>query len=187
MDPGQIAAFKRDGFVIVPREQWLSLPQLESWRQQTWAALTVRPDEPQAWPDDDEAEERNFGVYTAEARRHIVYPWSRGVARAADGRGSPADPFPVHPSVGQLASVRTITDQLMGAGMHGDGMDPDYNGLGLVELDASIWRWPVKHSQSLPPWQPPKNGHVEHYRGGRPDKPTPHGWNPVSLRAWRTR
>jgi hypothetical protein len=44
-----------------------------------------------------------------------------------------------------------------------------------VELDAMIWHWPPKDPQ---PWEPPGNGHIEHYRGARPDKPTPSGWCP---------
>ena len=133
MESAQIQAFKRDGFVIIPRRQWLSEEQLESWRAQAWASLTLDRHDPGSWPlgSPELHVERNFGVYTEEAQQRIVYPWSGAAAQAADGRGARADPYPVRPAVGELPTVKAITDQLMSAGMYGHGMDPDFNGTGV--------------------------------------------------------
>ena len=121
MEPQQISLFKRDGFVIVPKSQWLRDDTLESWRAQLWSSLTLARDDPASWPlGSPEIEvERNFGVYTEEAKRRIIYPWN---GRATDGKGGGADMYPVRPAVGDLPSVKAICDQLIGHGNYGQGM-----------------------------------------------------------------
>ena len=186
MDESSLHHFVANGFVIlrglIPDEV------VESWRRQSWDVLTADRFDRSTWPAPGEEGARNLNIYTDEARAaRQVWPWSGKVARAVDGKGEPADEYPVRPAVGEVPQVKAVLDQLLGVGQYDSGMDQDFNHTGR-ELDVQVWKWPAKGNvkplsgasttKEGGAWlkQDERAGHIEAYRGQRPSKPNPAGW-----------
>eukprot|EP01043_Picozoa_sp_COSAG02_P035651 COSAG02_NODE_2566_length_8519_cov_3.109857_2_plen_408_part_00 len=190
MDEPSLAHFVNYGFVIL--RGLIPEDVVESWRQQSWDVLTADRYDRSTWPTPGDEGARNLNIYTDEARAASeVWPWSGVVARAADGKGEPADEHPVRPTVGEVPQVKAVLDQLLGVDRYDSGMDEDFNHVGR-ELDVQVWKWPAKvgvrprsgasaytsATKEGGEWlnRDEPAGHIEAYRGQRPSKPNPAGW-----------
>ena len=187
MDESSLLHFVANGFVIL--RGLIPEDVVESWRRQSWEVLTADRYDRSTWPAPGAEGARNLNIYTDEAREaREVWPWSGEVARAADGKGEPADEYPVRPAVGEVPQVKAVLDQLLGAGRYDSGMDEDFNHVGR-ELDVQVWKWPAKGNARPLAGRAPASkeggqwlnlsepaGHIEAYRGQRPSKPNPAGW-----------
>jgi hypothetical protein len=71
-------------------------------------------------------------------------------------------PPQVEPPLADVPAVRTVADELMGAGRYRAGLRP------VEEYDNVIVRWPTEtETRPLALWQRPASGHLESYNGAK--------------------
>jgi uncharacterized CHY-type Zn-finger protein len=136
---GQLASFKRDGFVVVPG--FFPEQTCDEWRRQVWAATTA---DASWWPGGDfcgpcvsplhGSGPRNTEILSLEARRRLVYPYpDPSVA---------ADPRPIEPPISEQPRSRAALDQLLGPGAWGAGIAAPPDAGAGVETDVVVCNWP---------------------------------------------
>ena len=128
----QIAAFKRDGFLIL--EDFIPQSTVHKWRETFWSAIEASPDDPDTWP----------GLYA------MFDPGRQPAQKNVPFRLSDYPP------------MVEIADQLMGEGIWRRGLRPPNPEFAETpewkEDDLLQVKWPEGSDKQ---WAPPTGGHVE--------------------------
>ena len=172
LTPEQLAAFKRDGVVIL--RDLIPAQQIAEWRQQCWDPLTIGPGDP--LPQGG-AGSRNSFLFKEEHKPRLRYPYPDPT--------QVADPLPLRPPVGEQPGMKAVLDQLLGPDTWAPGIAAPPDADAGIEMDAVAFRWPVDEevrAEGVDPtstWRGEYSRekivgrpHIEGYRGAHKGGPT---------------